>query len=51
MWGAAGAALAAGYELEWPKWVHWSIGFGLAWGAFPVLSAIRARRGLHPWRS
>ena len=37
IWGAVGVALAVGYALEWPKWVHSSIGFGLAWGAFPVL--------------
>ena len=37
IWGGAGVALAAGYALEWPKWVHSAVGFGLAWGAFPVL--------------
>lgn len=37
LWGAAGVLLAAGYSLEWWPWVHSSIGFGLAWGAFPVL--------------
>lgn len=36
-WGAAGVALAAAYALEWPHWVHSTLGFGLAWGAFPVL--------------
>lgn len=36
-WGAAGVALAAAYALEWPRWVHSTLGFGLAWGAFPVL--------------
>ncbi len=36
-WGAAGMALAAAYALERPHWVHSTLGFGLAWGAFPVL--------------
>lgn len=36
-WGAAGVALAAAYALERPHWVHSTLGFGLAWGAFPVL--------------
>lgn len=36
-WGAMGVALAVGYALEWPRFLHTSIGFGLAWGAFPVL--------------
>jgi len=37
-WAVAGFVLAAGYSLEW--WgglLHTEIGFGLAWGAFPVL--------------
>jgi hypothetical protein len=37
LWGAAGVALAAGYALEWSALVHSTVGFGLAWGAFPVL--------------
>lgn len=37
LWGAAGVALAAAYALEWSPWVHSLLGFGLAWGAFPVL--------------
>lgn len=35
--GAAGVLLAAGYAREWPRWLHSTVGFGLAWGAFPVL--------------
>jgi hypothetical protein len=37
VWGAAGVLLAAGYAMEWPRWVHSTAGFALAWGAFPVL--------------
>ena len=37
VWGAAGVLLAAAYALEWSHWVHSTMGFGLAWGAFPVL--------------
>lgn len=36
-WGAAGVLLAAGYALEWSPLMHSTVGFGLAWGAFPVL--------------
>jgi hypothetical protein len=36
-WGAAGVLLAAAYALEWSPWIHSTVGFGLAWGAFPVL--------------
>ena len=36
-WGAAGVLLAAAYALEWSRRVHSTMGFGLAWGAFPVL--------------
>jgi len=36
-WAAAGVLLAATYALEWSNWVHSTVGFGLAWGAFPVL--------------
>jgi hypothetical protein len=35
-WGVAGVLLAVGYALEWPI-LHTDLGFGLAWGAFPVL--------------
>jgi hypothetical protein len=35
-WGAAGVLLAAGYALEWPI-LHTDLGFGLAWGGFPVV--------------
>ena len=37
VWGAAGILLAAAYALEWSRIVHSLAGFGLAWGAFPVL--------------
>lgn len=37
LWGAAGVFLAAGYAFEWSPLVHSTVGFGLAWGAFPVL--------------
>ncbi len=35
-WAALGVTLAIGYALEWPL-VHTDLGFGLAWGAFPVI--------------
>lgn len=35
-WGAIGVTLAVGYALEWPL-IHTDLGFGLAWGGFPVL--------------
>lgn len=44
-WGAAGVALAAAYALEWPHWIHSTLGFGLAWGAFPVLVGYWAQAG------
>lgn len=37
VWGGAGVLLAAAYSLEWSPWVHSTLGFGLAWAAFPVL--------------
>ncbi|MGH8914229.1 MAG: hypothetical protein ACRDZM_06910 [Acidimicrobiia bacterium] len=36
LWAVAGILLAVGYALEWPA-VHTDIGFGLAWGGFPIL--------------
>lgn len=36
-WIVAGVVLAAGYSLEWFAWLHTPVGFGLAWGAFPVV--------------
>ena len=36
-WGAGGVLLAAAYALEWSRWVHSTVGFAVAWGAFPVL--------------
>lgn len=37
VWGAVGVLLAAAYSLEWSPWVHSTVGFGVAWAAFPVL--------------
>ena len=37
LWGATGVLLAAAYALEWSRWVRSPGGFGVAWGAFPVL--------------
>jgi hypothetical protein len=36
-WAVVGVFLAAGYALELPKALHTTLGFGLAWGGFPVL--------------
>ncbi|HEX5695730.1 MAG TPA: hypothetical protein VFZ15_05055, partial [Acidimicrobiia bacterium] len=36
LWAVAGILLAVGYALEWPV-LHTDLGFGLAWGAFPLL--------------
>ena len=36
-WAAVGVLLAAGYALEFPKALHTTVGFALAWGGFPVL--------------
>lgn len=36
-WGGIGVLLAAAYSLEWSPWLHSTVGFGLAWAAFPVL--------------
>ena len=36
LWAAAGILLAVGYALEWPV-LHTDLGFGMAWGAFPLL--------------
>jgi hypothetical protein len=37
VWGALGVLLAAAYALEWSRRLHSTVGFALAWGAFPVL--------------
>lgn len=37
VWVAIGLVLAAGYGLEWSPLLHSNWGFGVAWGAFPVL--------------
>ncbi len=36
LWATTGTVLAVGYALEWPL-LHTDIGFGLAWGGFPLL--------------
>ena len=36
-WAGVGLLLAVGYPLEWPGFLHTDVGFGVAWGAFPVL--------------
>jgi hypothetical protein len=41
---AIGPLLVLGYNLEWfGGWVHTDIGFAVAWGAFPVLTAYYAQ--------
>lgn len=37
-WAAAGIVIASAYCLEWVPALHTVIGFGLAWGAFPVVA-------------
>jgi len=44
LWAAAGILLAVGYALEWPV-LHTDLGFGLAWGAFPLLVGYWAQTG------
>ena len=44
-WAALGVALATGYALETPAWLHTPIGFALAWGGFPVLVGYWAQTG------
>jgi hypothetical protein len=36
LWAIVGILLAVGYALEWPV-LHSDLGFGLAWGSFPLL--------------
>ena len=36
LWAAVGILMAVGYALEWPL-LHTDLGFGLAWGSFPLL--------------
>ncbi|MCZ6567680.1 MAG: hypothetical protein O6923_05220 [Actinobacteria bacterium] len=36
-WGVGGVLLAAAYALEWSHRLHSTMGFAVAWGAFPVL--------------
>jgi hypothetical protein len=44
LWAVAGIFLAVGYALEWP-FLHTDLGFGLAWGAFPLLVGYWAQTG------
>jgi hypothetical protein len=44
VWAAAGILLAVGYALEWPV-LHTDLGFGLAWGAFPLFVGFWAQTG------
>jgi hypothetical protein len=44
LWAAVGIVLAVGYALEWPV-LHTDLGFGLAWGAFPLLVGYWAQTG------
>ena len=44
LWAIAGIFLAVGYALEWP-FLHTDLGFGLAWGAFPLLVGYWAQAG------
>ena len=46
---ALGVLLAAGYALEWSRHLHSDAGFGLAWGAFPVLVGYWAQREQLEW--
>jgi hypothetical protein len=38
-WAALGLFFAVGYPLEWPRLLHTDLGFGIAWGGYPVLAA------------
>jgi hypothetical protein len=44
LWATGGIILAVGYALEWPV-LHTDVGFGLAWGAFPLLVGYWAQTG------
>lgn len=48
VWAVAGILLATGYALEWPV-LHTDLGFGLAWGAFPLLVGYWAQTGSVTW--
>jgi hypothetical protein len=43
LWAGAGIVLASAYCLEWVPALHTTVGFGLAWGAFPVLAGYWAQ--------
>lgn len=38
VWGVAGVVISSAYALEWWPALHSNLGFGLAWGAFPVIT-------------
>ena len=42
-WAGAGMLIATAYCLEWVPALHTVVGFGLAWGAFPVLAGYWAQ--------
>jgi hypothetical protein len=42
-WAGAGMVIATAYCLEWAPALHTVVGFGLAWGAFPVLAGYWAQ--------
>ena len=42
-WAGAGIVLSSAYCLEWVPALHTVVGFGLAWGAFPVLAGYWAQ--------
>lgn len=44
LWAVGGILLAIGYALEWPI-LHTDLGFGLAWGAFPLVVGYWAQTG------
>ena len=43
VWAVAGILISAAYSLEWLPALHTLVGFGLAWGAFPVLAGAWAQ--------
>ena len=43
LWAGTGIVLSSAYCLEWLPALHTVVGFGLAWGAFPVLAGYWAQ--------
>ncbi len=43
LWAGAGIVLSSAYCLEWVPALHTVVGFGLAWGAFPMLAGYWAQ--------